>query len=193
MKIPDWLVKVSRVISYTFNGVACVVAPAVIAFAVSNVDLKYKILFPSLYILSTVVPYFILRKMGKVTDMEFSKREERPLYFTIASTLYLVLFLASAFLKDSTIFHITLTTFVTTCVLTIVNLYWKMSGHMTFSTLFFFSLLYIFPSVKLLPLVFILTPIIAATRVILKKHTVWQTVVGTLASAAVCILFYWFL
>lgn len=193
MKTPIWLVNTSKAISYTFNGFACIVAPAAIVFAVSNVDLKYKIVFPLLYALVTVIPFVVLRRLGKVTDIEFSKREERPLYFTIASTCYLLLFVASAFLKDSTIFHVTLAVFVTTCILTIVNLYWKMSGHMTFSTLFFFSLLYIFPSVKLLPLIFILTPIIAATRVILKKHTIWQTVVGTIVSAAVCILFYWFL
>jgi membrane-associated phospholipid phosphatase len=140
-----------------------------------------------------LVPFLVLKKLGKVSDLEFSNREERPLYFTIASIGYLLLFIASAFLKNIDIMHVTLAVFAVTCIFTIVNLYWKMSGHMTFSTIAFITLIYLFPSTKLLFLVFILTPIIAASRVILKKHTIMQVIAGVLTSVAICILIFWVL
>jgi len=165
-----------------------------IAFAVSDINISYKILFPLLYLTITIVPFLILRKMGKISDYEFTKREERPPYFTITTIGYLILFLlTSLLLKDQMLIHITLAIFVATCVLTIVTLYWKMSGHMTYSTLLFFTLLYLFPYTTLLPFIFLFTPLIAASRVILKKHTISQVIVGTLVSATISILILWIL
>jgi len=164
-----------------------------IAFAVSDVNMFYKLLFPLLYILVTIAPFVILRRMGKISDYEFTKREERPLYFSITTAGYLILFFLTLLLKDTMLIQVTLAVFISTCVLTIVTLYWKMSGHMTYSTLLFFTLIYLFPYATLLPLVFLFTPFIAASRVILKKHTVMQTIVGTLVCATISILILWIL
>jgi membrane-associated phospholipid phosphatase len=165
-----------------------------IAFAVSDVSITYKLLIPFLYMIITIAPFLILREMGKISDYEFTKREERPLYFTITTIGYLLLFFLTALLlKNPILTHITLAIFVATCILTIVTLYWKMSGHMTYSTLLFFTLLYLFPYATALPLLFVFTPLIATSRVILKKHTIMQTIVGTLVSATVSILILWIL
>ena len=188
------LLKVSRIISEIFNGLLTMILVPTIAFAVSDVSIFYKLLFPLLYILVTIAPFVILHRMGKISDYEFTKREERPPYFTITTIGYLALFLLTSFLvKDTTLIHITLAIFVAQCILTIVTLYWKMSGHMTFSTLLFFTLIYLFPYATFLPLIFLFTPLIAASRVILKKHTVMQTIIGTLVSATISILILWIL
>lgn len=176
-----------------FNGFLTMILTPTIAFAVSDVNILYKILFPFLYLVITIVPFVILRKMGKISDYEFTKREERPLYFTITTVGYLLLFVLTTFLKDPTLTQVTLTVFTATCVLTMVTLFWKMSGHMTYSTLFFFTLLFLFPYATYLPLIFLFTPLIAASRVILKKHTIMQTVVGTLVCATISILILWIL
>lgn len=187
------LPKISRIISEMFNGFLTMILVPTIAFAVSDVNIFYKLLFPLLYILVTIAPFVILRRMGKISDYEFTKREERPPYFTITTIGYLILFLLTILLKDSMLTQVTLAVFVSTCVLTMVTLFWKMSGHMTYSTLFFFTLLFLFPYATYLPLIFLFTPLIAASRVILKKHTIMQTVVGTLVSATISILILWIL
>lgn len=188
------LQKISRVVSEIFNGFLTMILVPTIAFAVSDVNLTYKILFPLAYFLITIIPFFVLRRLGKISDYEFTKREERPPYFFIVTLGYTILFiLSSLFVKDTVLIHITLNIFVATCVLSIVTLYWKMSGHMTYSTMLFFVLLYLFPYTPYLSLIFLFLPFIAASRVILKKHTVMQVIVGTLVSGLISILILWVL
>lgn len=184
--------KPARIVSEIFNGFAMMILTPTLAVLVLNVPLIYKILVPLAYLLFTILPFVILRKIGKISDYEFTKREERPPYFTSVTIGYLILFaLASLLIKNSDLTLVTLALFTSSCILTMVTLFWKMSGHMTYSTLFFFTLLFFFPEVHFLPLIFIFTPFIAISRVILKKHTIWQTIIGTLVCATISILIYW--
>lgn len=191
MKSPI-LSKASRIVSEIFNGFVMMILTPTVAVIASEAPTIYKIILPIVYLLVTITPFFILMKLGKVSDYEFTKREERPPYFTIVTVGYLILFILSAILiKELSVSLVTLALFTTSCVLTMVTLYWKMSGHMTYSTLFFFTLLFLFPEISFLPIIFIFTPIIAASRVILGKHTLWQTIIGTLVCAVIAILIYW--
>ena len=186
------LKKPARIVSEIFNGFVMMILTPTIVMVVSDIPLIYKILGPILYFTVTITPFFILKKMGRISDYEFTKREERPPYFTIVTVGYLILFIAfSLILKNNTVSLVSLALFSTSCILTMVTLFWKMSGHMTYSTLFFFTLLFLFPQVPYLPLIFLFTPLIATSRVILKKHTIWQTIIGTLVCATISILIYW--
>lgn len=184
--------KPARIISEIFNGFAMMILTPTIAVIVLDIPTIYKILVPLAYLCFTIVPFIVLKKMGKISDYEFTKREERPPYFTLVTVGYLLLFvLTSLLIKNPNLSLVTLALFSTSCVLTMVTLFWKMSGHMTYSTLFFFTLIFLFPEVKFLPIIFIFTPLIAISRVILKKHTIWQTIIGTLVCAILSILIYW--
>lgn len=184
--------KPARIISEIFNGFAMMILTPTIAVIVLDIPTIYKILVPLAYLCFTIVPFIVLKKMGKISDYEFTKREERPPYFTLVTVGYLLLFvLTSLLIKNPNLSLVTLALFSTSCVLTMVTLFWKMSGHMTYSTLFFFTLIFLFPEVKFLPIIFIFTPLIAISRVILKKHTIWQTIIGTLVCATITILIYW--
>ena len=191
MKSPI-LLKASRVVSEIFNGFAMMILTPTLAVIVLDIPTIYKILVPLAYLCFTIVPFIVLKKMGKISDYEFTKREERPPYFTLVTVGYLLLFvLTSLLIKNTNLSLVTLALFSTSCVLTMVTLFWKMSGHMTYSTLFFFTLISLFSEVKFLPIIFIFTPLIAISRVILKKHTIWQTILGTLVCATITILIYW--
>lgn len=184
--------KPARIISEIFNGFAMMILTPTIAVIVLDIPTIYKVLVPLAYLCFTIVPFIVLKKMGKISDYEFTKREERPPYFTLVTVGYLLLFvLTSLLIKNPNLSLVTLALFSTSCVLTMVTLFWKMSGHMTYSTLFFFTLIFLFPEVKFLPIIFIFTPLIAISRVILKKHTIWQTIIGTLVCATITILIYW--
>jgi len=184
--------KPARIISEAFNGFAMMVLTPTIAILISDSPLIYKILVPIAYLAFTIIPFCVLKKFRKISDYEFTKREERPPYFTSVTIGYLVLFIIiSLIFKNQPITYVSLALFTTSCVLTMVSLYWKMSGHMTYSTLFFFTLLFLFPQTPYLPLIFIFTPLIATSRVILKKHTIMQTIIGTLVCTIISILIYW--
>lgn len=170
-----------------------ILAPSLV-FLVSDIQIIYKIIFVSLYAILPMGLFFLLRKMGKVSDYEFTKREERPLYFALHATMFLLLSVASILLlKNPEITTVTMAAFVVSSVLTIITLFWKISGHMIFSTFFFFTLIYLFPHLSFLWLLFVFTPAIAWSRVELDKHTWMQTVAGVLVSAAISITFFFVL
>ena len=186
--------KLARIISEIFNGFLTMILTPTLVFLVSDISTTYKILFISLYAILPMGLFFLLRKMGKISDYEFTKREERPLYFTLHATIFLLLSVASTLLvKNPEITAVTTTAFVISSVLTIITLFWKISGHMIFSTLLFFTLIYLFPHLSFLWLLFVFTPAIAWSRVKLGKHTWMQTVAGTLVSAAISITFFFVL
>lgn len=186
--------KLARIISEIFNGFFTMLATPVLVFLLSDILLIYKIIFILCYITLPLLPYFYLKKLGKISDYEFTKREERPLYFSLHSLIFLLLSIASIFLlKNTEITTVTITAFIISSILTIITLFWKISGHMIFSTLLFFTLLYLFPQQHLLWLLFIFTPMIAWSRVELKKHTWLQTIAGVAVSAIISVIFFFIL
>lgn len=186
--------KIARIISEMFNGFGTMLIVPSIAVLFSSTNLIYKILIPILYIVLPLGSYFILKKLGKASDYEFTKREERPLYFSILSVIFFLLFILCIFvIKIQKLTDVSAILFILSTILTIISMYWKMSGHMIYSTFLFFSLMYLFPDLKYIPLLFIFTPFIAWSRVALEKHDWLQVVAGTLSSAIISVLFFWIL
>ena len=186
--------KLARIISEIFNGFFTMLLTPTLVFLVSDIQPIYKIIFITLYISLPLLLFFYLRKIGKVSDYEFTKREERPLYFSIHATIFLLLSIAAILLfKNPEITTVTTAAFVVSTVLTLITLFWKISGHMIFSTLLFFTLVFLFPNLSFLWLFFVFTPAIAWSRVELGKHTWMQTVAGVAVSTVIAVTFFFVL
>lgn len=184
--------KIARIITELFNGFVTMLLTPIIGILVMPINIVYKIILPILYISLPLGTFFILKKLGKISDYEFTKRKERPLYFSLLSVFFFILFILCLLLvKNEYITNISFVLFVISTLLTIVSMYWKMSGHMIYSTSLFFSLIYLFPDIKILWLLFLFTPFIAWSRVELEKHTLMQVIVGTLVSTIISVLFFW--
>ncbi len=185
--------KIARIISDIFNGFLTMILTPSIAIFTSPLPITQKIMFFILYLLSPILPYLILRKMGKVTDYEFTNRKERPPYFTTISLLFGILFLLITTLNIEalTLTRVSLNIFLVSFVITLITFFWKISGHMTYSTILFITLVYLFPSTPSLMFLFVLTPIIAWSRIVLNKHTPTQVILGTLITLSISILIYW--
>jgi membrane-associated phospholipid phosphatase len=183
--------KIARIISEMFNGFMTMILTPTIAIFISPIQTIQEIILFSLYLLSSILPYFVLKKLGKVTDYEFTDRKERPPYFTTITVLFGIIFLFVLTLDVEILTKVSMNLFVVTGVLTAVTFFWKMSGHMTFSTTLFATLLYLFPNTPALMFLFLLTPLIAWSRIALNKHTLTQVVIGTLIPLSISILIYW--
>jgi membrane-associated phospholipid phosphatase len=183
--------KIARIISEISNGFLTMILTPVIAINSSTLELKDKIIYTVTYILIPLLPYFILFKMGKISDYEFTKREERPPYFTTVSILLGLAYLSVRTLGIDKLSNLSFTIFAVSAVLTFITFFWKMSGHMTYSTLLFATLIYLFPTIPVLYLLFLLTPFIGWSRIALEKHTLSQVTLGTLVTLSICILIYW--
>ena len=181
--------KIARVISEIFNGFVTMMLAPILAIFFSSLTLKLKFLYSGLYIILPILIYLLLKKLGKVSDYELTKREERPIYFVTITVLFGVLFFILRSYNIETVTYVSLTLFAIASAITIVTFAWKMSGHMTYSTFLFCTLAYLFSPYFFL--MFLFTPLIAWSRVELKKHTLAQTIVGTLVTFAICATIYW--
>lgn len=182
--------KIARTITDIFNGSITMILAPLITLLVSPLESRQKVLFISLYILIPALPYIILSGMGKISDYDFTKREERPLYFITLSLLFGIMLIVVKQFGFEQLTNVALCLFVVSSVITAITFSWKISGHMTYSTFLFCTLVYLFPS-PYTYLLFIFLPLIAWTRVELKKHTFAQVIAGTLVTLAICILIYW--
>lgn len=182
--------KIARIITDIFNGSITMILAPLIAVLVSPLEPKQKVLFISLYILIPTLPYIILSRIGKISDYDFTKREERPPYFIALSLFFGVMLIAVRQFGVEQLTNVALCLFVVSSVITAITFSWKISGHMTYSTFLFCTLAYLFPS-PYIYILFIFLPLIAWTRVELKKHTLAQVLAGTLTTLTICILIYW--
>jgi membrane-associated phospholipid phosphatase len=183
--------KIARIISELSNGYLTMILTPVIALCISNIDTFSKLTLSLGYLLSSILPYFVLKAFGRVSDYEFTKREERPPYFTTISILYGIIFLYTLTLGNELVSTITLNIFVVTTVMTTITYFWKISGHMTYSTLLFVTLIFLFPSNPYLYLLFLFTPFIGWSRIELEKHTLSQVTLGTFLTILISILIYY--
>ena len=183
--------KIARIISEIFNGFMTMILIPSIAVFISPITIKQKGIFFFLYLLSPILPYLILKKLGKVTDYELTDRKERPPYFSTITILFGIIFFFVIALNVESLTRVTMNLFVVSTVVTIITFYWKISGHMTYSTILFTTLLYLFPGTPTLMFLFLLTPFIAWSRIVLNKHTLTQVILGTLIPLSISILIYW--
>ena len=182
--------KIARIISELFNGYVTMLLTPVIAINISNLRLDDKLTYSIIYILIATLPYFVLRKLGIISDHDLTKREERPAYFTTISLLLGMTYLLVRNLGIEILTNVSLNIYVISSVITLITFLWKISGHMTYSTLLFITLIYIFPSPYIF-LLFLLSPFIGWSRITLEKHTLSQVTLGTLLTLFISILIYW--
>ena len=121
-------------------------------------------------------------RLHVVSDLEITDMKERTLYFSLV-VLYYVL-VSYLYRGELFMFTCAVSIVISMLCMTLINTKWKISGHLTLDTLIFFSLASIS---KLFLLLMLLLPLVAYTRIKLKKHTLLQTVFGVILG---CVTFW---
>lgn len=164
---------------------------SLILLAVLSILLEAKIGFKyeALLAISTfVIPIstIILFKVFKITsDFNVTKRSERPKLFLIMGltflfSLYIAYKSGNPILITS--YQVLNLTFFTGFLIT---LFWKISYHMIWSSIAIFVIIYVW-QIPSLYLLLLLLPLIAWSRLQLKRHTIIQVIGGT-ALTGICI------
>lgn len=139
-------------------------------FGFYNLTNLFLILFIQIFI--PIILMLIFLKLKIISDFEITISKERNLYFFFLSILFLIsLFFSNS--SQSFLLNLSLTCGI--IVILIVNFFWKISGHMLLDSICFMTISF------LNPIFFITFPffaIVGFTRFILKKHTIWQVVIG---------------
>ncbi len=181
--------KIARIISEIFNGFLTMMLAPILTIFLSSLPFNLKAIYSALYILLPILLYLVLKKLGKVSDYDLTNRKERPIYFSILTLFFGVLFFILREYRIEYVTFVSLALFSIATAITVVTFFWKISGHMTYSTFLFSTLAYIISPYFFL--MFLFTPLIAWSRIELKKHTLAQTIAGTLLTFAICSFIYW--
>lgn len=174
---------IAKLISTIFNPFLLIGPIQIIYFiglneiTASNITLILIILFQAI-LPFTLILLFI--KLHIVSDFEITDKDERTLYFSILTTLFIISAMISFNLDQIFIFNASLS--VAVLSITIISLFWKISGHLMLDTILFLGLIsissYFIAGLPILILV-------AWSRIILKKHSLLQTIVGSILGTAI--------
>lgn len=136
--------------------------------------------------------FAISYKLGWVSDIDLSERKERPVFLVVfvVSLLLLSIFLYILGVPEKFFIYV-FSGLVMSALASIITLYWKISFHTAITSSVITAIL-ILGGLRFWPFI-ILVPLIGWSRVVLKKHTIWQVTGGALLAFGVtCIIFYLF-
>jgi hypothetical protein len=128
-------------------------------------------------------------KIGIVSDLDISKREQRPLLFLIGMVLTLI-YLATLFLFHAPGILIigTMSIILGIIILGVVNTYTKVSWHLAVLSALLTFLIIAEGWRALVGL--LLLPVVAWARIKTKNHTLFQTILGALLGAVTILVLY---
>ena len=125
--------------------------------------------------------FTISLKLGWVSDIDLSNREERPAFLAVFIATLLIATILLYFLgAPQKLFVYAFSGLLVTVATAIVTLFWKISYHTTVTTSVV-SAIAILGGLRFAWLFLLIAPV-AWARVALKKHTLWQVVFGAVVA-----------
>ncbi len=140
----------------------------------------------SLGIFELILPVGLLAlfiKFGWISDADITQVKQRRLFFVIVLVLHILSTYVVWTMGTWQAGELRLAALIVEVVGTLVTFGWKISGHLAVSAFLFAVIIQIF-GWHWWPLLLIL-PVIAWSRVVLKKHTIMQTIAGSALSLSV--------
>jgi len=183
---PEWKDRWARIISGVLSPLS--IAIAAIAVAGYAINDESALTWITLYILLSILPptiyiMYLVRK-GIVTDFHLNVREERKKPFQLMTANTAVVFLIMLLLGAPKLILIVIATAILQLLfMLIITLRWKISGHCTAVAGLVVLTLALFGE-NLLPLI-LLIPLVAWSRIRLKRHTLAQTIAGSFMGALI--------
>jgi len=181
----------AKVISYLFDG-SVLSLPIFLSIFFSSTE-SISIKLPSLLIsivFLVLIPYLlilVLYKRKKICDLHMSKKKERvlPLFFINLSML--AGFAILSFIQFDKLFYtIYLIYLIGLTVLSLITIFWKISFHTSYATIFFIIFITIYGKWAIFSVVLI--PVMVWARVELKRHTIAQALSGVMITSLISLM-----
>ncbi|HVA96600.1 MAG TPA: hypothetical protein VND99_03015 [Candidatus Acidoferrales bacterium] len=170
----------AQIISFLFNPVMLLVfLPLFLVYKTTgNIILAFAWTVYTMIFLIAISFYVIYGVHKKIfTDMDVSKRTQRPLLFTVGILLTVIYLWGLYFLNGPKIlFVVTIGFIIGVLLLALINTRLKVSFHVTTVSALLFSLAIIYQGYYYLTL--LLIPAVAWARLKIKRHTLPETLVG---------------
>ncbi|TFG73957.1 MAG: phosphatase PAP2 family protein [Thermodesulfobacteriales bacterium] len=183
---PEWKDRWARIVSGVLSPLSIAIAAVAVAgYAINDESaLSWIALYIALSILPPTLYIMYLVRKGIVTDFHLNARKERTKPFLIMTANTAVVFLVMLLLGAPKLILIVIATAVLQLFfMLLITLRWKISGHCTAVAGLVVLALALFGE-NLLPST-LLIPLVAWSRIRLKRHTPAQTVAGSFMGAAI--------
>jgi len=184
--------KVAEIISLVLNPLVVLIpAPFFLVFEkTDNLTLSFQWTVISIFFLFFFFLVILIGiKFGIFSNLDVSKREQRPTLFLIGMLLTIIYFIFLFAFHAPRILSIgTFALILGLIVLETINMFTKVSAHLAVLSAFL-TFLVLVEGWEFLP-GFLLLPVLAWSRIKTKNHTLFQTIIGTLVGALTTILIY---
>lgn len=186
------LTLIARFISFIFNPYFLIVPIPYFLVVRQTGDPIYALkwtIFSCVFLAAVGLSVFILVKRGYFTDLDISKREQRPLFFLLIGMFAVLYFFGLLYFKGPLVLFLSLGgIFFSLLVFTFVVTRIKASIHVASITalIFSFSILY---SGAFLFLLFLI-PLIGWSRIKIHRHTKKEVIVGAFLGIAIPLVMF---
>jgi len=136
-----------------------------------------------------IIAFFLGKWRGIFSDYDLTKKEEREKFYAVAAILA-VSYFTIAFSFKGIFFPISIVALgivLGIILLVFINLYIKASIHIAVITAFVITMEYLYDQNTFWTL-FIIIPLLAWSRLILKRHTIPELIVGVLLGTGITII-----
>ncbi len=182
----------AKFISFIFNPIIVLLVTGFLLTYKTTGDLPgalmwtgYTVLF--LAIITLFIFYCVYKKI--FTDMDVSKREQRPLLFVVGLLVTVVYLVGLLFLGGpAVLFLITFGVVIGIAFASIINIYLKASIHV--ATISALMLAIVFAYGNSAYGLLLLIPLVAWSRLKTKRHTLQETIVGAILGVVLSLLVY---
>ena len=152
----------------------------------SDIPFNIKLLLGLFTFAIPILSMVLLKALGITSDLNVTKREERPKLFIPMAICFSISLLLSITLSSEILITVYTALVVSFLMGFLITLFWKISYHMIWSTLAVFFIIYSWQIPQLYYLILLL-PFIGWSRLQLKRHTLAQVIAGFLLTS-LCIL-----
>jgi membrane-associated phospholipid phosphatase len=173
--------KFAKIISYIFDG-SVLVFPVFLAICFYGKQNLAAIVpsFLTAIIFTALIPYMVillLYKARKVSDLQIPKRKERLFPLLIINTCMVAGFFVLIYMQpEKLLLSVYAIYLLSLPVISLITLFWKISFHASYITLF--SIVYLIVFGKWAILTILLIPLVGWSRIKLKRHTLAQVLGG---------------
>ncbi len=182
----------ARLISFVFNPYFLILPIPYLLVIRQTGDpisaVKWTVFTAFFLLIIGVTILYSLRK-GYFTDLDISRREQRPLLFLMLSVFSILYFCTLFYFNGPLVLFISLGgIFISIIVFALLNTRIKASIHVASITALIFSFSLLYSGIFLLFL--FLIPLIAWSRLFLKKHTSEEVIVGGLTGVTIPLVIF---
>ncbi len=171
----------AKIISYIFDGSALVL-PIFLAICFYGKQNLAAIIpsFLTVIVFTALIPYItilLLYKAKKVSDLQIPTRKERLFPLLIINVCIIAGFFVLIFIQpEKLLLNVYVIYLLSLPAISIITLFWKISFHASYITLF--SIVYLIVFGKWAMLTIPLIPLVGWSRIKLKRHTLAQVLAG---------------